>query len=194
MRFRLSALAAVAFALAAPAFAQLPMAVPDDVQIPAMPMPPMQGMQGMGGMAPGPVAGVRKITDGALTCEQLYAESMALEQSMARHRTASDAAQQEANVAQEAMMKGARGSMAAPMATSVLSMIPGVGMFSGLAAQASMQAQMSSMQESTQQMTASYQRMAQAQEQLGMAQARNDHLVGLFLAKNCKLPEAPAKP
>lgn len=168
------------------AFAQLPPLPPedDDAELPVMPP-----------MAPAsPPAGVRKLSDAGLSCEQIYAEATALEASMATHRAASDAAQQEAAKAQETMMKSASGSMAVPVASSLLGMIPGGGMISGMAAQAAMQSQMSAMQESTSQMTASYQRMAQAQEALAYAQARNDHLVGMFLSKGCKLPEAQAAP
>ena len=113
---------------------------------------------------------------------------------MVRHRAASEAAQAEANQAQQAMMSRASGSMAMPMASGLLGMIPGGSLISGMAAQAAMSSQMSAMQDGTAKMTASYQRVAQVQEQLAHAQARNDHLVGLFLQKKCKLPEAAAKP
>jgi tagatose-1,6-bisphosphate aldolase non-catalytic subunit AgaZ/GatZ len=181
MRLRFAAPALLAAALAWPVHAQVVPA--QDADQADVPLPPMQ-------MAPvAPPVGVRKITDGAMSCEQIYAESRSLEDAVVKHRAASDAAQAEANVAQEAMMKRAAGGSAMPMASGLLGMIPGGGMVSGMAAQAAMSAQMSAMQESTAKMTASYQRMAQAQEQLAWAQARNDHLVGLFLGKNCKLPE-----
>jgi hypothetical protein len=167
------------------AFAQsMPVAEDDAADLPPMPV-----------MAPAsPPAGVRKLSDAALSCDQIYAEASALEASVATHRAASEAAQREATQAQEAMMKSASGSMAVPVASSLLGMIPGGNMISGMAAQAAMQSQMSAMQDSTAQMTAAYQRMAQAQEALAHAQARNDHLVGLFLNKGCKLPEGQAAP
>lgn len=157
-------------------------AAPDVDDLPEPPLMPMA--------PPGPPAGIKKITDGALTCEQLYAESKSLEQAAARHRAESEAAQKEATVAQDAMMKQAASSTAVPVATSLLGMLPGGSMVGSLAAQAAMSSKMSAMQEGTAKVTASYQRMAQAQEQLAYAQGRNDHLVDLFLKKNCKVPGA----
>lgn len=185
MRFRLATLAVLAAALAWPAHAQrAPAAESDDADLPmpAMPMAPAT-----------PPAGVRKITDGSLTCAQIYAEARSLEEAVVKHRAAADAAQAEANQAQQAMMQRSTGGMAMPMASGLLGMIPGGSLVSGMAAQAAMSSQMSAMQDGTAKMTASYQRMAQVQEQLAHAQARNDHLVGLFLAKNCKVPEAAAR-
>lgn len=188
MTYRLPVLAALALALALPAHSQTAQVDPDTEGVmPPMPMP----MQGMAPMGPPP--GVRKITDGALTCEQIYAESRSLEASIATHRATSDAAQAEATAAQDALMKQANSAGAMPMGAGMLGMIPGAGMFSGMAAQAAMSSQRSAMQEGTTKVTAAYQRMAQAQEQLAFAQGRNDHLVGLFLQKNCKVPEGAAK-
>jgi flagellar hook-length control protein FliK len=187
MTSRLLSVAALALALAAPAHAQQASADPDDADaaMPPLPMTPMPPM--------GPPPGVRKITDGALSCDQIYAESRGLEESIARHRATSDAAQAEATAAQDAMMKQANSAGSMPMGAGLLGMIPGAGMFSGMAAQAAVASQRSAMQESTAKVTSAYQRMAQAQEQLAYAQGRNDHLVGLFLQKNCKLPDG-AKP
>lgn len=184
----LRSLALAALALTTAACAQVPPAQPEDPQdLPVADMP-------MGPMAPmGPPTGVRKITDGALGCEQIYAESRSLEADMVKQRAVSEAAQAEANVAQEAMMKNAGGGMGMGMGSSLLGMIPGAGMLSGMAQQAAMSSQMSAMQESQGRMMASYQRMMKAQEQLAYAQARNDHLVGLFMEKKCTLPEG-AKP
>jgi hypothetical protein len=146
---------------------------------PMMPMPPAA-----------PPAGVRKLSDAGLSCEQIHAEATSLEKSIVQHRAASDAAQREANEAQQAMMSSASSGMGTSMATGLLGMLPGGGMVSGMAAQAAAQAQMSAMREGQGRMMSAYQRMAQAQEALAYAQARNDHLVGMFLQKGCKLPQA----
>lgn len=187
MKFRPALLAALTATLAASAFAQLPPAgdeVEADAAMPSLPMGPM-----------GPPPGVRKITDGTLSCEQIYAESRALEADIAKHHAASEGAQQEANVAQEGMMRNVGGmGMGASVGSSLLGMVPGGSMLSGVASQAAMSAQRSSMKDSQAKMMASYQRMMRAQEQLAHAQGRNDHLVGLFLQKNCKLPEGSARP
>lgn len=182
MKSRFAALAALALLLALPAQAQV-MVDSDagDDATPMMPMPPMA-----------PPAGVRKISDAGLTCEQIHAEARSQEEAMARHRAAVDAAQREANTAQDAMMKRAAGGSAMPVASSLLSLVPGAGMFSGVAAQAAMSARQSALQEGTAQLTAAYQRIAALQEQMAYAQARNDHLVGLFLDRKCKLPEGAA--
>lgn len=186
MTLRLLALAAVVLAMAVPAFAQAPSmdaADADDVPFPAMPPAPS-----------GPPAGVRRITDVALSCEQIHAESRGLEDAIATQHAASEAAQREAEAAQQELMKGAAGGSAMPVASSLLGMLPGGGMISGMAAQAAMSARMSAMQDGTAKVTAAYQRVARAQEQLAYAQGRNDHLVDLFLKKNCKLPASGARP
>lgn len=154
-----------------------------------LPLPPMPAAPS------GPPPGARKITDGALTCAQIQAESRSLEQAALQHRVEADTAQREANTSQQDMMKQAGGGMSAmPLASSLLGMLPGGSLVSSMAAEAAMSAQRSAMQDGAARMMASYQRIAQAQEQLAYAQARNDHLVGLFLAKKCKLAEEPAKP
>jgi hypothetical protein len=185
MNPRLAALAAFAFALAGLACAQAPETAADDADLamPAMPMAPM-----------GPPAGVRKISDAGLSCQQIHTEARSLEEAIVKHRAASEAAQRDANAAQENMMKRASSAGAAPMASSLLSMVPGAGMFGGLAAQAAMSAQQSAIQEGTSQVMAAYQRVTAAQEQLAYAEARNDHLVGLFLDRKCRLPEGAARP
>lgn len=178
MTLRSPALAALTLALATSACAQVPSA--DAADAPDFPE---------AGAPPAPTPGVRKITDGALTCEQIYAESRGLEEAVARHRAESDAAQKDANAQQEALMKSASGGMGMGVGSSLLGMIPGAGMLSGMAQQAALSAQMSGMQDAQSKMMASYQRMMQAQEHLAYAQGRNDHLVGLFLAKKCTAPQ-----
>lgn len=164
----------------------------------AEPEPPDMPDDGLGApvmaMPMNPPTGVRRITDGALTCEQLYAESLALEAAMVKHRIGADEAQREASEAQQAVMQQAGGGMGVPVASSLLGMVPGGSMVGSLAAQAQVSSQRAAMQKGTAQMTAAYQRMAQAHEQLAHAQARNDHLVGLFLERKCKLPEGVAAP
>jgi hypothetical protein len=156
-----------------------------------------QGMPGamQGQDFGGPPPNVRKITDGALTCEQILAESRQLEQSAATHQAAADNAQREAAQAQDLMMKqamGARGGGMSSAATGLLGMLPGVGFIGGIAAQSAAESRMASMQQQTAVVTQVYERMAQSHQALQFAQARNDHLVGLFLQKGCKVPEGAA--
>ncbi len=183
MTLRLPVLALLASVLALSARAQVPEAAPAET---LEPMEPPMAQMPMAPMAP--PAGVRKLTDGALGCEQIYAESRGLEAAIAKHQAEADAAQAEANTAQDAMMKNAGGG-GMSMGSSLLGMIPGANMFSGMAQQAAMSAQMSAMRDSQSKMMAAYQRVAQVQEQLAYAQARNDHLVDLFLKKGCKVPQ-----
>lgn len=176
------AAALLASLIAAAALAQQPAAPADDDDLDVAPPMPV--------MPAAPPAGVKKLSDAGLSCDQIYAEATQLEKTIPEHRAASDAAQREANEAQQAMMKSANSGMMPSMGASLLGMVPGGGMVSGLASQAAASARMSAMQESTAKIMASYQRMAQAQEALAYAQARNDHLVGMFLSKGCKLPAA----
>lgn len=173
------ALAVALVGVASMAWAQAPAAGTMDADD-AMEMPmPAYG---------GPPPNVRKLTDGSLTCEQIYAESKMLEQSAATHQATVDAAQREAMQAQEAMMKSARGGGMSGTATGLLGALPGLGFVGGLAAQAQASSRMAAAQEGNAAMTQAYQRMAGATQSLAYAQARNDHLVGLFLQKGCKAP------
>ena len=168
--------------LAFPARAQDEEEGDDDLPVPILP--------------PAPVVGVKKITDGALTCEQLLAESAALEQRIAASKAASESAMKEANEAREAMGRSATGGAGTAAAGSLLGLVPGGSMIGGLAAQASAQAQLSAIQSSSNRMTQAYQRYAEHQQDLQFAMARNDHVVDLFGRKRCKVPmpaeKAPA--
>lgn len=135
-----------------------------------------------------PAPNVRKITDGNLTCEQIYAESTSLEATISTQQAAVAAAQKEAQKAQDSMISGAMSSPGTGVATSILGMIPGAGIAAGLASQAAIAAQQAAAQQSATDMNQAYQRMATLSESLAQAQARNDYLIGLFLQKNCKAP------
>jgi hypothetical protein len=83
----------------------------------------------------------------------------------------------------------------ASTATSLLSMIPGVGMvagmFGGISQQAAMNSRMAEAQQSTNAVMATQQKAMDAQMAMAATQARHEHLVEMFLAKNCKLPAQP---
>ena len=111
MLFRLAATVALGIAFAIPVHAQTPeVDAADVVAAPPADMPPMPADMmpaPMMNIPMGPPPGVRKLTDGSLSCEQIYNESRGLEAEVAQYSAESDAAMQEANVAQQALMSNA---------------------------------------------------------------------------------------
>jgi hypothetical protein len=145
-----------------------------------------------------PLAGVKKITDGSLSCGQIHAEVQGLEKSLAGQQAGAAAAQQVADDARNAMMsqsmeRGGGMQRGMGMASSLLGMIPGVGMVAGMAgsmgAQADMSARMAGIQDNTNKMMAAQQKAMELQQAMASAQARHEHLIDLFLRKNCSLPQ-----
>jgi hypothetical protein len=155
---------------------------------------------GMGNAAFGnPPMGVRKMTDGDLSCQQLFTEAEGLEKTLAEQKTAVASAQQSADDTRNAMMEqamGGGGIQATSMASGLLSMIPGVGMAAGLvsgaASQAATSARMAGIQESTKRMMETQQKAIEMQQSMYYSQARHDHLVELFLKKDCKVSQLKA--
>lgn len=132
---------------------------------------------------------VARMSDSDLTCEQLYAESAVIEQRMAGMPRPEDPTALAARMQQEMMddvQKQQAAMRARSMASSVLSMVPGVG---GLASSAlaprgvdstHMDEQMTRYMQQVQQMQA---RMRALAEQ----DARRAHVTNLFLSRGCKV-------
>jgi hypothetical protein len=147
-----------------------------------------------------PPAGVKKISDASLSCAQIHAETETLQARLSEQQAAAMATLKAADDARQKMLQQSGGGLSslqsgASTATSLLSMIPGVGavagMFGGMSAQASMNSRMAEAQQSTNALMETQQKAMDAQMAMGATQARHEHLVDMFLARNCKLPAQP---
>ncbi|WP_137919018.1 hypothetical protein [Hydrogenophaga sp. 2FB] len=143
-----------------------------------------------------PTRNVRKLSDGELTCAQIYAETQALEKSSQAQQAEATQAQAAMTETQNEMMKSA-GSMpgsgiGSAIGNSLLGMIPGAGQIQGYAMQAAAEARRASMQDSAQKMMQAQTQLMKLEQGLEHAQARSDHLADLFLKKGCKLSEVKA--
>lgn len=145
-------------------------------------------------------AGVKKIGDANLTCAQIQAETETLQARLAEQQAEAMTTLAAAEDARQKMLQQTSGGLSslqsgASTATGLLSMIPGVGMvagmFGGLSAQASMNSRMAEAQQTTNAMMATQQKAMDAQMAMAATQGRHEHLVEMFLAKNCKLPAQP---
>lgn len=143
------------------------------------------------GMGMGTPPSVAKMSDGDASCEQLYAESEQLQKEIAALPKPEDPmaiSQKMTDDIMSSQRKAVQGARAKSFASSVLSMVPGVG---GLAASAlspgmgsmpdtskDMQKHMKALQESTAANMAIYHR-----------QARQQHVTDLFLDRSCKVSQ-----
>lgn len=143
------------------------------------------------GMGMGNMPSVAKMSDGDASCEQLYAESEQLQKEIAALPKPEDPmaiSQKMTDDIMSSQRKAVQGARAKSFASSVLSMVPGVG---GLAASAlspgmgsmpdtskDMQKHMKALQESTAANMAIYHR-----------QARQQHVTDLFLDRSCKVSQ-----
>lgn len=135
---------------------------------------------------------VARMTDSDASCEQLFAEADHLERQVAAMPKPEDPAELSQKMTAEIMesqQKAVQSMRSRSVASSLLSMVPGVG---GLAAQAvapgmggmradtseTMQKHMKALQDSTEASMAIYQ-----------LQARQEHLTDLFLDRNCKVSQ-----
>lgn len=148
----------------------------------------------------GQPAGVKKMSDARLTCPQIHAETEALQARLAEQQAETMATLTAAEDARQKMLQQTGGGLSslqsgASTATGLLSMIPGVGMvagmFGGISQQATMNSRMAEAQQTTNAMMATQQKALDAQMAMAATQARHEHLVDMFLAKNCKLPAQP---
>jgi len=158
---------------------------------------PLAGLESPGGMGQGlmpspgaPMPTVQKITDGELSCPDLYREVMALEQRQPALQQELAAASQAASEASAALAAPSMASRGGGLLGGMASMIPLVGgMVSGIASAASASAASASFNEAMAAMTAAQQRMADVQVQLGWVGARHAHLTDLFLKRPCKVSD-----
>jgi hypothetical protein len=143
------------------------------------------------GMGMGNMQSVAKMSDGDASCEQLFAESEQLQKEIAALPKPEDPmaiSQKMTDDIMASQRKAMQGARAKSLASSVLSMVPGVG---GLAASAlspgmgsmpdtskEMEKHMKALQESTAANMAIYQR-----------QARQQHVTDLFLDRSCKVSQ-----
>lgn len=160
--------------------------LPDD----AAGQPPMP--MGAGGMMPAP-RNVKRLSDGELSCAQIYAETQALEKTSQERGAESEQAQAAMMASQNEMMKQASGmgggGVASSVGSSLLSLIPGGGQIQSFAMQAAADARRASMQDSVEKMMQVQTRLVNAEQARELAQARSEHLTDLFLKKGCKLSE-----
>jgi len=161
---------------------------PEDVaNLPPMPMP-----MGAGAMMPTP-RNVKKLSDGELSCAQIYAETQVLEKTSQERGAEAEQAQAAMMASQNEMMKQASGmgggSMGSSVGSSLLSLIPGGGQIQSFAMQAAADARRASMQDSVEKMMQVQTRLVNAEQARELAQARSEHLTDLFLKKGCKLSE-----
>lgn len=151
---------------------------------------------GYPGAAAMPTGNVKRLSDSSATCEALAAEATQLEQRQAQHMAKLNAAQAASQASSDAMMSAGDGGQAISTATGLLSMVPGVGMFAGIAggiaSTAASSAASARMQEQTSQMMRAQQEAADAGAAMATDQARRDYLVDLFLSRGCKLEAAKA--
>jgi hypothetical protein len=160
----------------------------DDADVPMAGMP--MGM-------PGAMPAVKKLTDGDLTCKDIYVEVQDLEQALKGHEAAAAASQREMQQAATAMMDSGTAMSGIGTATGLLGMIPGIGgivggMVGSVATQAASAAAMSSVRERQGQMMSTTQKMVASYQLQAAAGARRDYLTDLFLQRNCKLAQVKA--
>lgn len=154
-------------------------------------------LYGLLALAPlvGGAQSVRQLSDGELSCAQIYAESQALEQAGEARRADALQAQQAMTEIQNQMMQqasGASGGMGAAIGGGLLGLIPGGAQVQGYAMQAAAEARRAGMQDSVDKMMQATMRQMNAEQALERTQARLDHLADLFLRKDCKLSQVRA--
>lgn len=142
-----------------------------------------------------------KMTDGDLTCQQLYAETVDMDAVMAKNKpapgavpTAGSSASQTAGVATQA--EGvANIAQGAATISAYSGSFGGFGAFSSLGSLisgAAKMAQGSAAQQAATDAVAQQKAIAEQQamaQMTGQAQARKEHVTSLFLTKACKMSE-----
>jgi hypothetical protein len=133
-----------------------------------------------------------RLSDSEASCEQLYAESTYLDARMAAMPKAPDPMEASAKMQEEmlqAQKKMMGGMRAKGVASSLLSMVPGVGSIAGGLASSAMSRgpTLDAMNEVTRKATARMQESTQAMMALSQLQMRNAHVTGLFLSRDCKV-------
>ncbi len=134
-----------------------------------------------------------RMSDSDASCEQLYAESAYLDARVAALPKATDPMEASAKLQEDMMVarKKAMGGMRAKgMASSLLSMIPGVGGIAGGLASSALSrggGSMDAVDEVTRKAMKDMQDSNQAMMAGAQLQMRKGHVTQLFLARNCKV-------
>lgn len=143
-------------------------------------------------------ANVRQLGDGELSCEEIYAETQALDRTAREQQAKAREAQDAMAKSQEAMISQATsrssGVGMGVIGGSLLSMVPGGGLVSGLAMKAATSSRASAMQEETNRLMRTQTEMMNSEQALQYTRARSDHLAGLFLDKGCRLSDVQRVP
>lgn len=143
-------------------------------------------------------ANVRKLGDGELSCEEIYAETQVLDRTAREQQAKAREAQDAMAKSQEAMISQATsrssGVGMGVIGGSLLSMVPGGGLVSGLAMKAATNSRASAMQEETNRLMRTQTEMMNSEQALQYTRARSDHLAGLFLDKGCRLSDVQRVP
>lgn len=147
-----------------------------------------------------PTGPVKKLSDGELTCAQLYAEVQDLEQTVARRQPEYEALMSKVSQSARDMASTARGSGDAAGAintiTGLAGLIPGAGFITGtlgsLASSAAQDAQFNAIDAQMAEMEVTQQQLMKLGSEMGTATARREHLTELFLKKDCKVSELQA--
>lgn len=144
-----------------------------------------------------PAESAKMLSDAGASCETLKAEVMQLEQALGHKQRQLRASERAFEEAKAAMMQSGLGGAADAVssATGLLSMIPGVGFGVGIAGSiastVAANARSASLQEQSTRMEKAYMDIQELGSDVSRDQARRDHVVDLFLSRDCKLPNQP---
>ncbi len=147
-----------------------------------------------------PTGPVKKLGDGELTCNQLYAEVSDLEKTIVQRQSEYEALMTKVSQSARDMAAAARGAGGATGAintiTGLAGLIPGAGFIAGtvgsLASSAAQDAQFNAIDAQMAEMEATQGQLMKLGGELGTATARREHLTELFLKKDCKVSELQA--
>lgn len=142
-----------------------------------------------------------KMTDGDLTCQQLYAETVDMDAVVAKNKPAPGAAPPAGSTASQTAGVATQAEGVANMAQGAATISAYTGGFGGFGAFSSLgsliggaakMAKGSAAQQAATEAVAQQKAVAEQQamtQMTGQAQARKEHVTGLFLSKGCKMSE-----
>lgn len=147
------------------------------------------------GVDPGPTSArpgsFKRLSDSTASCVDIANEVNSLETKIAQYIPQINAAQSISQSATDAMMASGSGEQAISTATGILSMVPGAGLFAGvaggIASSAAAASANSNMQAQSSKMMKAQQDLMELNAAMSNDQGRRDYLVDLYLAKSCKL-------
>ncbi|TFY96590.1 hypothetical protein [Ramlibacter humi] len=131
-------------------------------------------------------SGVRKLTDSELSCSAMETEVAALEQEATAKREQSDALNAEFRKSQEELVSAMRSAVPTTAGMGLISMLPGGSVAGSLLAQSASSNRLNATAEYNRKMQAMQARAALMQTDIARAEARKDHLVGMYLQKGCR--------